>query len=155
MRALSYLAWLPVALANPLNLRSTACNNSPDLCDRSYGEITHLGAHDSPFVRDASTSDSLAANQYVLSCRSYCHPLVVTLQTNSFSLFCRYYDTPTQLSAGVRLVTAQVHNSNSQWRLCHTSCNLLDAGLLSDWLQDIKSWLDDNPNEGVSTVSTR
>lgn len=68
MRALSYLFWLPVALANPLNLRATACNNSPGLCDRSYGDITHLGAHDSPFVRDASTGDSVAANQYVFSC---------------------------------------------------------------------------------------
>ena len=65
--------------------------------------------------------------------------------------FHRYYDTPTQLDAGVRLVTAQVHKSDSEWRLCHTSCDLLDAGLLSDWLGDIKSWLDDNPNEGAQT----
>lgn len=61
----------------------------------------------------------------------------------------RYYDTPTQLSAGVRLVTAQVHKDNSQWRLCHSSCSLLDAGLLSDWLASIKSWLDEHPNEGM------
>jgi hypothetical protein len=67
-----------------------------------------------------------------------------------FSL-CRYYDTPTQLDAGVRMVTGQVHKSNSEWRLCHTSCDLLDAGLLSTWLGDIKSWLDDNPNEGLFT----
>lgn len=64
----------------------------------------------------------------------------------------RYYDTQTQLSAGVRLITAQVHKSNSQWRLCHSSCNILDAGLLSDWLKDIKSWLDDNPNEGETNA---
>lgn len=49
------------------------------------------------------------------------------------------------------MVTAQVHKSNSEWRLCHTSCDLLDAGLLSTWLGDIKSWLDDNPNEGLFT----
>jgi hypothetical protein len=66
MRLFNYLPLvLPVALANPLNVRSTACNNSPDLCDKSYGEITHLGAHDSPFVR---TSDSvLAGDQYVFT----------------------------------------------------------------------------------------
>ena len=123
MRVFNFLAWLPLVLANPLvQKRTTACNNSPDLCSKSYGAITHLGAHDSPFVRDSDTGNSLAANQY--------------------------YDTPTQLSAGVRLVTAQVHKSNSQWRLCHSSCDLLDAGLLSDWLADIKTWLDDNPNEG-------
>lgn len=66
MRTLGLLAWLPVVLANPLRTRSAACNNSPDLCDKSYGEITHLGAHDSPFVRDASTSNSVAGDQYVL-----------------------------------------------------------------------------------------
>ncbi|KAJ5216335.1 uncharacterized protein N7498_002742 [Penicillium cinerascens] len=126
MRAFSLLVLLPVALANPLNVRSTACNNSPDLCSKSYGEITHLGAHDSPFVRDSTTSDSVAGDQY--------------------------YDTPTQLDAGVRLVTGQVHQSNSQWHLCHTSCDLLDAGLLSSWLGDIKTWLDDNPNEVVTVL---
>lgn len=65
MRALTILSWLPIALANPLNVRSTACNGSPDLCNKSYGEITFLGAHDSPFVRDASTSNTLAGDQYV------------------------------------------------------------------------------------------
>lgn len=63
MRTLGLLTWLPVVLANPLNIRSTACNNSPALCDKSYGEITYLGAHDSPFVRDASTSNSVAGDQ--------------------------------------------------------------------------------------------
>ncbi|KAJ5549824.1 hypothetical protein N7535_002233 [Penicillium sp. DV-2018c] len=127
MRVLNFLALLPVVLANPLvQKRTTACNNSPDLCSKSYGEITHLGAHDSPFVRDETTGNSLAGDQY--------------------------YDTLTQLSAGVRLVTAQVHNSNSQWRLCHTTCSLLDAGRLRDWLKDIKGWLDDNPNEVVTIL---
>ncbi|KAF7715128.1 Uncharacterized protein PECH_007436 [Penicillium ucsense] len=125
MHVWKYLSLLlSAAAANPLSVRSTACNNSPDLCDKSYGAITHLGAHDSPFVR---TSDSvLAGNQY--------------------------YDTPTQLSAGVRLVTAQVHKDNNQWRLCHSYCTLMDAGRLSDWLATIKSWLDDHPNEVVTVL---
>ncbi|CAI7583692.1 hypothetical protein N7533_004961 [Penicillium manginii] len=126
MQLLPLLALLPAALANPLNIRATACNNSPDLCDKSYGDITHLGAHDSPFVTSSSSSFALAANQY--------------------------YDTPTQLSAGVRLVSAQVHKSNSKWHLCHSDCGLMDAGLLSDWLKDIKTWLDDNPNEVVTIL---
>ncbi|CAI7607328.1 unnamed protein product [Penicillium bialowiezense] len=126
MRVFNFLPLLPAVLANPLAKRTTACNNSPDLCSKSYGEITHLGAHDSPFLRDSSTSNSIAGNQY--------------------------FDTPTQLSAGVRLVTAQVHKDNSQWRLCHSSCSLLDAGLLSDWLKKIKTWLDDNPNEVVTIL---
>lgn len=40
-----------------------ACNNSPDLCGRSYANVTHLGAHDSAFLRDASTGYSQAGNQ--------------------------------------------------------------------------------------------
>lgn len=52
-------------------------------------------------------------------------------------------------------MTAQVHNSNSQWRLCHTSCELLDVGLLSDWLGSIKTWMDQNPDEGTSIASRK
>ncbi|KAJ5928114.1 hypothetical protein N7466_007070 [Penicillium verhagenii] len=126
MRSFNLLALLPLVLANPLNVRTTACNNSPDLCDKTYGEITHLGAHDSPFVRDSTTDESIAGDQY--------------------------YDTTTQLDAGVRLVTAQVHKSDSAWHLCHSSCDLLDAGLLQTWLGKIKTWLDDNPNEVVTIL---
>lgn len=129
MQFFTFLALLPVILANPLTKRTTACNNSPDLCSKSYGEITHLGAHDSPFLRDATTSNSLFGNQY--------------------------FDTETQLSAGVRLVSAQVHKSNSEWRLCHSDCKYLDAGQLSTWLKKIKSWLDDNPHEGRSNIPLR
>ena len=62
-----------------------------------------------------------------------------------------------QLSAGVRLLTAQVHSANSstgttEWHLCHTSCALLDAGTLSSWLGEIKTWMDSNPNEVVTVL---
>lgn len=61
----------------------------------------------------------------------------------------RYYGTTDQLSAGVRLVSAQIHKKDSDWHLCHSSCNLMDAGSLKSWLSDIKKWLDSNPNEGL------
>lgn len=64
----------------------------------------------------------------------------------------RYYNTTVQLSAGVRLVTAQVHKNNGAWHLCHTSCDLLDAGTLESWLLEIKTWLDNNPNDGEADV---
>ncbi|OJJ44117.1 hypothetical protein ASPZODRAFT_135589 [Penicilliopsis zonata CBS 506.65] len=117
---------LSVVTATVVLPRTTACNNSPDLCSKSYGEITHLGAHDSPFVRDASDDYTVAANQY--------------------------YNTTIQLDAGVRLVTAQVHKDGSEWRLCHTSCDILDVGKLSTWLSEIKSWLDSNLNEVVTVL---
>ena len=107
-----------------------ACNNSPDLCSRAYSNITQLGAHDSPFLNNASSSNSItfsdAGNQNV----------------NSVA----------QLTAGVRLLTAQVHNNNGAWHLCHTSCSLLDAGTLSAWLSTIKTWMDDNPNDVVTIL---
>ncbi|KAF2725297.1 PLC-like phosphodiesterase [Polychaeton citri CBS 116435] len=105
---------------------SIACNNSPDLCSQQYNRITHLGAHDSPFLNpDGSQS---AGNQK--------------------------YNTTIQLSAGVRLLSGQVHyvSQSSSWHMCHTSCDLLDAGTLSDWLGEIKAWMDDNPNEVVTVL---
>ena len=62
----------------------------------------------------------------------------------------RNYNTTYQLDAGVRLVSAQVHKQGMEWHLCHTKCELLDAGKLSTWLGDIKEWLDENPNDGKS-----
>ncbi|KAL4785289.1 PLC-like phosphodiesterase [Aspergillus varians] len=127
MLAAGLLALLPLAAANSLTPRnSTACNNSPSLCSKSYGDITHLGAHDSPFLRDDSTDNSIFGNQY--------------------------YNTTVQLEAGVRLVSAQVHKSNSQWHLCHSDCDLLDAGRLRAWLSEIKGWLDSNPNDVVTVL---
>jgi hypothetical protein len=36
--------------------------------------------------------------------------------------------------------------------MCHSSCALLDAGTLSDWLSEIKTWMDGNPNEVVTVL---
>ena len=110
---------------------SIACNNSPELCSRSYSNITQLGAHDSPFLVNASSNSGSfsfaeAGNQNV--------------------------ESTAQLSAGVRLLTAQVHNNNGSWHLCHTSCSLLDAGTLSSWLSSIKTWLDGNPHDVVTIL---
>jgi hypothetical protein len=105
---------------------TTACNNSPDLCNRNYNNITHLGAHDAAFLRDSSTSFSTSGNQY--------------------------YNATIALSAGVRLLQAQVHNQNGTLQLCHTSCSLLNAGTLTAWLADIKTWMDSNTNDVVTIL---
>ncbi|KAH0288527.1 hypothetical protein KCU62_g5015, partial [Aureobasidium sp. EXF-3399] len=106
--------------------RATACNNSPDLCSKTYNNVTHLGAHNSPFLRDSSTGNSASGNQF--------------------------YNSTVQLSAGVRLLTGQVHNNNGSLDMCHSSCTLLNAGSLSDWLSEIKTWMDGNPNEVVTVL---
>ncbi|KAF2215461.1 hypothetical protein CERZMDRAFT_110126 [Cercospora zeae-maydis SCOH1-5] len=107
----------------------TACNNSPELCERSYSNITYLGAHNSPFLRDDSTRFSTSGNQF--------------------------YNTTTQLAAGVRLVSAQIQRRNetsSELHVCHSSCSLLDAGTLESWLAEIKTWMDENPNDVVTIL---
>lgn len=103
-----------------------ACNNSPSLCDKSYGEITHLGAHNSAFVRDESTSFSTSGNHY--------------------------YNTTVQLQNGVRLLTAQLHNEDGMLKLCHSQCFLLDAGQLRVWLTEVRTWMDRNPSDVVTIL---
>lgn len=124
-RSLQSLLLLPIAMRSAV-AQSNACNNSPDLCSKQYNKITHLGAHDSPFLRDESTSWSTSGNQF--------------------------YNSTVQLEAGVRLLSAQVHSKNGEWHLCHSNCDLLDAGKLSDWLGEIKGFMDDNPNEVVTVL---
>ena len=105
---------------------TVACNNSPLLCSRNYNNITHMGAHDSAFLRDSSTSFSTSGNQF--------------------------YNATVALSAGIRSLQAQVHNSNGTLELCHTSCTLLDGGSLESWLSEIKTWMDGNTNEVVTIL---
>ena len=125
--SVAVLSLLDSTTASPNSIRdSLICNNSPDLCDRSYSDITHLGAHDAAFLRDSSTFFSLAGNQF--------------------------YNATTALNAGVRLIQGQVHSYNGALRLCHTSCLLLDAGPLEDFLSTIKFWMDNNPNEVVTLL---
>ena len=103
-----------------------ACNNSPTLCNRQYNAITHLGAHNSAFLRDQSNGNSLAGNQF--------------------------QNATAALDAGVRLLQVQIHKPNTTLELCHTSCSLLDAGALSAWLIDINSWMTSNPNDVVTLL---
>lgn len=105
---------------------TVACNNSPQLCNRNYNNITHMGAHDSAFLRDSSTGYSTAGNQF--------------------------YNVTIALSSGIRLLQVQVHNLNGVLELCHTSCLLLDSGSLETFLTEIKTWMDANTNEVVTLL---
>ncbi|KAJ0158091.1 putative secreted protein [Colletotrichum tanaceti] len=109
---------------------TTACNNSPSLCGRKYNNITHMGAHDSAFLRDASTQNSIAGNQY--------------------------HNATVALNSGLRLLQAQVHlvngTSGNVLQLCHTTCSLLDAGTLEKWLSAVKDWMDKHTNEVVTIL---
>ncbi|KAL9607595.1 MAG: hypothetical protein Q9167_007499 [Letrouitia subvulpina] len=128
MHRLLYFSYFLVVFSTALAqiTPSYACNNSPDLCTRSYANVTHLGAHDSPFIRDQSNGFSLSGNQNL--------------------------NTTLQLQSGVRLLTAQVHKFNNALNLCHTSCDLLNTGSLSSWLKEIRRWMDQNPHEVVTVL---
>ncbi|KAG9231740.1 PLC-like phosphodiesterase [Amylocarpus encephaloides] len=105
---------------------TTACNNSPLLCNRSYRNITHMGAHNSASLRDSSTDFSTSGNTF--------------------------YNATVALSAGIRLLQAQVHLENGVLHLCHSSCTLLDSGTLQAWLSAITVWMDANPDEVVTIL---
>ena len=122
------LALLPLALAADSDTNTTACNSSPTLCPLPYSSILHLGAHNSAFIRTSSNHNSTAANQAA--------------------------STTSQLSAGVRLLQSQLHVESGAIKLCHTSCQLFDAGDFSDWLGEINTWLtaERNRNEVVTLL---
>ncbi|PTB43159.1 uncharacterized protein TrAFT101_001714 [Trichoderma asperellum] len=116
----------PSSTASSASSSSSVCNNSPVLCDRHYNDITYMGAHDSAFLRDASTGNSVAGNQF---------------KNATFAL-----------DAGLRFLQAQVHNENNTLRLCHTSCSLLDAGPLETWLAAINDWVVGHPSDVITLL---
>jgi hypothetical protein len=59
-----------------------------------------------------------------------------------------------QLGAGIRFLQGQTHELNGALYMCHTSCTELNAGLLTDYLTTIKTWMDANPNEVLTLLLT-
>ncbi|KAI0034160.1 PLC-like phosphodiesterase [Vararia minispora EC-137] len=117
---LSFLVSSALA-AGPLK-RATTCNGFSQLCGRSFGNVTYVGAHDSYAVG----VNNAAANQD--------------------------YNITQQLADGVRMLQMQAHNKSGTIELCHSSCSLLDGGSLQDYLGTLKTWMDSNPNEVVSLL---
>lgn len=114
-----------VAVA-PAPTNTRPCNNYPEFCNRKYSNITEVGAHNSPFVR----AGSAAANQQ--------YPVI------------------NQLNDGIRFLQAQI-----QWpanattgppHFCHTSCDLLDAGPIMDWLTTVRDWVASHPYDVVTIL---
>lgn len=124
------LEWSEAYVLNRRDDRN--CNNSPRICDQPYDTVTYLGAHNSPFLRDPSTLFTSSGNQY--------------------------FNTTVQLSAGVRLLSAQIHvasnpkTSQRELHVCHSSCGIFDAGSLVRWLLEVRTWMDANPHDVVTLV---
>lgn len=108
--------------AEPTNTQP--CNNHVEYCTRKYSNITNIAAHNSPFVRPGNSG----SNQ----------ELGVT----------------TQLNDGIRLLQAQIQwpSNSSAPHFCHTSCDLLDAGPITDWLTTVRQWVDSHPYDVITIL---
>lgn len=108
--------------AEPSNTQP--CNNHVEYCTRKYSNITNIAAHNSPFVRPGNSG----SNQ----------ELGVT----------------TQLNDGIRLLQAQIQwpSNSSAPHFCHTSCDLLDAGPITEWLTTVRKWVDNHPYDVIAIL---
>lgn len=108
--------------AEPTNTQP--CNNYVELCKRKYSNVTFVAAHNSPFVRPGNSG----SNQEL--------------------------PVKTQLEDGVRFLQAQIQwpSNSSQPHFCHTSCDLLDAGPITEWLTEVREWVDDHPYDIVTIL---
>ncbi|KAF9460129.1 PLC-like phosphodiesterase [Collybia nuda] len=103
--------------------RATVCNGHAELCEKSYGSVSFVGAHDS----------------YAIGSRN----MITVNQDQSITQ---------QLNDGIRMLQMQAHLEKGEIRLCHTSCQLFDGGNLQSFLGEVKAWLDANPNEVLSLL---
>jgi hypothetical protein len=110
--------------AKPTNTQP--CNNHVEFCTRRYSNITNVGCHNSPFVRPGNSG----SNQE-LPVRA-------------------------QLDDGVRFIQAQIQwppkDDGSGPHFCHTSCDLLDAGPIGNWLGEVVSWVEAHPYDVVTVL---
>lgn len=106
--------------AQPVNTQP--CNNYPELCSRSYSNITYIAAHNSPFVN----RNNAAANQ-------------------EYGVFA-------QLNDGIRMLQGQTHFFDNTIYYCHTSCNLLNAGSAESYFTNITRWVQRHPFDVVTLL---
>lgn len=110
--------------APPAQTNTRPCNNYPELCDRKYSNITQVGCHNSPFARPGSAASNQGLN--------------VTQQ----------------LDDGIRFLQAQIQwpTNGTVPHFCHTECDLLDAGPITEWLGTVKDWVAAHPYDVVTIL---
>jgi len=109
----------------PLAKRSEQlCNLRSEFCDRKYGNITFVGAHDS--FASSPNPFALSRNKEV--------------------------DVSTQLRLGVRLLQAQAHMNGKDLSFCHTSCTLFNGGKVQDYFLKVRQFLDRHQNEVLTII---
>ncbi|KAH8730204.1 PLC-like phosphodiesterase [Phaeosphaeriaceae sp. PMI808] len=98
------------------------CNNYVEFCNRKYSNITEVAAHNSPFTRQ----NNAARNQD--------------------------YGVTQQLNDGIRVIQGQAHLVNGTLYYCHTSCDLLNAGTVEDYLREVTAWVETHPFDVITIV---
>ena len=98
------------------------CNGYPQFCNRKFSNITYVAAHNSPFIQQ----NNAARNQML--------------------------EVTSQLDDGIRMLQFQTHYVNDTVYLCHTSCDLLNAGTLESYLTTVTTWLQKNPYEVIAIL---
>lgn len=120
-----------LASATTLVSAATTCNGHAELCDKKYSKVTFLGAHNS-YAVGASVADNQnkdVTDQLNDGIRTLQIQTLVTFSICEFQLTRR-------------------HNASDGIHLCHSSCSLVDSGLLSDYLAKVATWVKANPTEG-------
>ncbi|KAF9953032.1 hypothetical protein BGZ72_005754 [Mortierella alpina] len=100
------------------------CNGYAELCAKAYDKVAFATTHNA----FASSAGALGANQN--------NPIPTQLQDGIRGLMLDSYNPPTGNTGDVQL--------------CHTACTLLDGGTLSKALGQIKTFLENNPNEVIT-----
>ena len=103
---------------------TTPCNGYPEFCSLKYSNITHVAAHNSPFV----LANNAASNQDL--------PVLA------------------QLNDGIRMLQGQTHffpNNNTIY-YCHTSCDILNAGTAESYFRTVNSWVASHPYDVLTLL---
>ncbi|KAE9397497.1 hypothetical protein BT96DRAFT_995729 [Gymnopus androsaceus JB14] len=118
--------------------QATVCNGQAALCDRPYGNTTFFGSHDSyAFSTDplalARTQEVNITAQLDLGKRMECFIFVIPVRI---------------------LLRLYVYPSVDPRFFLPTGCLLFDGGSVVDYLQEVKTWLDQNPDEVLTFLFT-
>lgn len=106
--------------AKPTNTQP--CNNYAEFCDRKYGNVTEVVAHNSAFNKKGN----LGSNQ----------DRTITVQLND----------------GIRMIQGETHYVNDTLYSCHTSCEILNAGTFLSELNEVGDWVRDHPYDVVTIL---
>lgn len=98
------------------------CNNYLEFCNRKYSNITEVCAHNSPYTR----KNNIARNQE--------------------------YSVTQQLNDGIRMLQGSAHYVNGTLYYCHSSCDLLNAGTVEDYLREVTEWVESHPFDVITIL---